>query len=210
MTRLAILGAGGHAADVLSVAEVVLPPATSVILGDDGEGRTHSFRSQPLEVMRIEEALRTADEFVVAVGYPAPRMQLVSKATRVGKSPASPLVHPSVERHGSVDIGLGSVVMGLTWLSPAVTVGDHAYLGYSVKIGHDTRIGRAASVMPGAFVAGDAWIGDGALVGANAAVLQGVRIGNGSIVGAGAVVTKSVPDGCTAVGAPAQLVETRG
>lgn len=53
-------------------------------------------------------------------------------------------------------------------------------------------------------------IGDDVWLGANVTVLPGVEIGAGSIVGAGAVVTKSLPEGCIAVGVPARVVGSRG
>ncbi|MNR46241.1 putative acetyltransferase [compost metagenome] len=38
--------------------------------------------------------------------------------------------------------------------------------------------------------------------------MPGVTIGKHSIIGAGSVVTKSIPEGCIAVGNPAQVVTT--
>ena len=49
-------------------------------------------------------------------------------------------------------------------------------------------------------------LGDDVELGAYAQVLGGVRIGNGCRIGAMAVVLCDVPDGATAVGAPARVV----
>lgn len=45
------------------------------------------------------------------------------------------------------------------------------------------------------------WIGD------NVVVLEGVTIGAGSVVGANSVVSRSLPENCVAVGAPAKVVK---
>lgn len=53
-------------------------------------------------------------------------------------------------------------------------------------------------------------IGGGAWLGENVVVCPGVTIGRGSVVGANSVVTKSLPDHCVAVGAPARVVKVFG
>lgn len=50
-------------------------------------------------------------------------------------------------------------------------------------------------------------LGDNVDVGAHAIVLGGVSLGDGCKIGAGAVVLRDVPEGQTAVGNPARLVE---
>lgn len=49
-------------------------------------------------------------------------------------------------------------------------------------------------------------IGRGSLIGAHCVILPNVMIGRGCVIGAGAVVTKSLPDYCVAVGAPARII----
>jgi len=46
-------------------------------------------------------------------------------------------------------------------------------------------------------------------IGAGAKILGGIRLGAHACVGANAVVTKDVPDGATAVGIPARIVQAR-
>ena len=47
----------------------------------------------------------------------------------------------------------------------------------------------------------------GASIGSNACIIGRVTIGVGAVVGAGAVVTHDVPDGATALGVPARIME---
>lgn len=48
----------------------------------------------------------------------------------------------------------------------------------------------------------------GCWIGQNVVILPGVTIGECSIIGANSVVTKSIPDRCIAVGAPARVIKT--
>lgn len=50
-------------------------------------------------------------------------------------------------------------------------------------------------------------IEDDVMIGAGAVVLNNVRIGKGAKIGANAVVISDVPEGATAVGVPAKIIE---
>jgi acetyltransferase-like isoleucine patch superfamily enzyme len=48
----------------------------------------------------------------------------------------------------------------------------------------------------------------GCWIGQNVVIMPGVTVGELSIIGANSVVTKSIPDRCIAIGAPARVVKT--
>jgi serine O-acetyltransferase len=50
-------------------------------------------------------------------------------------------------------------------------------------------------------------IGDGVMIGAGAVLIGGVSIGDRATIGANAVVTHDIPEGKTAVGIPARVIE---
>jgi UDP-perosamine 4-acetyltransferase len=77
-------------------------------------------------------------------------------------------------------------------------------------LGHESKIGRACVVNPGANISGGVTIGAGTLVGTGAQIRQYLEIGMGATVGAGAVVVKSVKAGCTVVGVPAKQMAPKG
>ena len=204
-----ILGGGGHGSDILSLLDSV-DESHDVVVFDEGEPSLDRFASRPVRVASAHDAVIAEEPlFIGGVGYPAARRAFVERAERWGWTPVSPIVHPSVEVMYGVELGAGSAVMGLTWISPNVHLAEHVYVGYGVKLGHDAVVGDFASVFPGVFLAGNVTVGEGAMVGANATVLPGVRIGAWAQVGAGAVVTHDVPDGVTVVGSPAVPVRGR-
>ncbi len=50
-------------------------------------------------------------------------------------------------------------------------------------------------------------IEDGVMIGAGAVILKNVHIGKNAKIGANAVVVCDIPEGATAVGAPAKIIE---
>jgi len=78
-------------------------------------------------------------------------------------------------------------------INTAVSGGEH------VKIEHEVTIGEEKGKTP--------VIGNNVFVGAGAKILGGVHVGNDSRIGANAVVLQDVPDGATAVGVPARIVQ---
>lgn len=95
----------------------------------------------------------------------------------------------------SVRIGPGLRIwhFGGIFIHPDTVIGSNCTLRQGVTIGN-RREGGPVPVL-----------GDDVELGAYAQVLGGIRIGNGCKIGAMAVVLCDVPDGATAVGAPARI-----
>ena len=74
-------------------------------------------------------------------------------------------------------------------------------VGYDAQIGRNVTIYQQVTIPQGGVV-----IGDNVLLGAGCKILPNVKIGNNVKVGANAVVVSDIPDGCTAVGIPAKIV----
>ncbi len=107
-----------------------------------------------------------------------------------------------VEIHSGAKIGPGLFI-------------DH---GMGVVIGETSEIGENATLYQGVTLGGTGnergkrhpTLGNCVVVGAGAKVLGNIRIGNCVKVGAGSVVVHSVPDHCTVVGVPAEIVRKDG
>jgi len=71
--------------------------------------------------------------------------------------------------------------------------------GSDIKIEHLVTIGAEKDKSP--------VLGNNVFIGAGAKIIGGVKIGSNVRIGANAVVVEDVPDGSTAVGVPAKIIE---
>ncbi|MDO1558212.1 serine O-acetyltransferase [Brevundimonas sp. 2R-24] len=101
-------------------------------------------------------------------------------------------------------------------IHPAARIGSGVMLdhGTGIVIGETAQVGDDVSMLHGVTLGGTGAkggdrhpkIGKGVLLGAGAKVLGNIRIGDHAKIASGSVVLKPVPDGCTAAGVPARLV----
>lgn len=101
-------------------------------------------------------------------------------------------------------------------IHPAACIGRGVFIdhGVGVVIGETAVVGDDVSILQGVTLGGvgalrgdrHPRIGNGVLLSADAIVLGDIRIGDDAKVAAGSVLLRNVPAGCTAVGAPARLV----
>lgn len=209
--RLVIVGAGGHGREVLDVVEAV---GGHEVLGflDDGHPDDVPLADRGHRLLGGNDVLEElgAVRFVVAIGDPRVRMQVVERLGRLGAArPADALVHPLASIGSRCTIAPGSVVAAGARLTTNITVGRHCYIGPNVTVGHDAVLHDGATLYPGAVVSGSVTVGAAATVGAGASIKQGVHVGTGSFVGLGAGVVRDVPDGVTVAGTPARRLGSR-
>ncbi|MCM8775041.1 MAG: serine O-acetyltransferase [Candidatus Omnitrophica bacterium] len=105
-------------------------------------------------------------------------------------------------------------------IHPGAAIGPGFFIdhGMGVVIGETTVIGENVTLYQDVTLGGTGkergkrhpTIGDNVVIGAGAKVLGNIRLGNHVKVGAGSVVIHSVPDHCTVVGVPAEIVRKEG
>jgi serine O-acetyltransferase len=105
-------------------------------------------------------------------------------------------------------------------IHPGAKIGPGFFIdhGMGVVIGETTEIGREVLLYQGVTLGGTGagrekrhpTLGDHVVVGAGAKVLGNIKIGNNVKIGGGSVVVHSVPDNCTVVGVPAEIVRKEG
>ena len=212
MKKLALLGGGGHASDLLGIIEACNAVETEyeVVGIFDDHAHRERFNKRNVKIFRkIEDQISLIDlsdaSFVSAIGYPKDRLHVAHQAACLGLRISDPIIHPGAVYVGThVVLGEGSVVHAGVSISVAATVGRHCYLSHGSLIGHDSVLGEGAAIMPGASLSGGVTLGTGVMVGSGAVVLEGVTIGDWVRIGANAVVTEDVRAGTTVVGVPAK------
>ncbi len=206
-----IMGAGGHAKEVVEVLLGAGIAAGAIALFDDFRPDGNNLFLGTYPILTTEAALKarfkTDPAFVPGTGKPALRHALVQRATTLGGTPANAIAATARIGSHQVQLGTGLNVMEFTLISDSSTVGNGVLLNTGAYIHHDVTVGQYAELSPGARCLGGTTIGAFTQIGANAAILPGVTVGNHVQVGAGAVVTKNLPDHCMAAGVPAKIIK---
>ncbi|HVL58713.1 MAG TPA: serine O-acetyltransferase [Burkholderiaceae bacterium] len=106
-------------------------------------------------------------------------------------------------------------------IHPAAVIGRRVFFdhGMGVVIGETAEVGDDCTIYQGVTLGGTSLrrgakrhptLEAGVVVGAGAKVLGGFTVGAGARIGSNSVVIKDVPQGATAVGIPARVIEAEG
>ena len=202
---ITVVGAGGHAKVVVAILQAA-DRGPLLIFDDDSETWGTELLGVPI-LGSIGSIARAAEEIpeaaIVAVGDNRLRAKLASTLNLAWTT----AVHPSAIVHPSVSIGPGSVVCAGAIIQPGTRIGCHVIVNTAASVDHDCELGDFVHLAPGAQIAGGVRIGAGTLIGIGSSIVPEVAVGKWVTVGAGAAVAGDLPDGCTAVGVPARVVE---
>lgn len=195
---MVIIGAGGHALEVLNELNLANQPVTAFY--DDIQGHTKELFGLP--VLNSLEQL-PHESFILGVGNPQLRRKFYEQfiATHIAVSVISSTAQIS---QLGVSLGEGLNLMHQVYIGPNVNIGVGALVNAKSSIHHDSQIGSFCEICIGVSVAGRCHIGNEVFIGMGALILPGITIGDNAIIGAGAVVTKDVPAGKTVKGIPAK------
>ena len=210
MSRLLILGAGGHAK---VVAETAIASAnfSEVAFLDDrcsGPDQLPSVLGFPVLgslALALEPAHR--EQFAsaaVAFGNATARLNWIEQLDTAGYA-LPVLIHPTAWVSPSAQLASGSVVFAQAAVQALASIGVGSILNTGCSVDHDAQLAGGVHICPGAHLAGEVQVGARTWIGIGASVIQQVRIGSDVTVGAGAAVVRDLPDGVTAVGVPARV-----
>ncbi|WP_203568557.1 NeuD/PglB/VioB family sugar acetyltransferase [Aestuariimicrobium ganziense] len=213
--RVVVIGASGFGRECLDALEAMMAAGERLeVLGvvDDSPSavnlRRLAERDIPYLGTRADwlESGTDRASYVVGIGNPAVRRQLVDELDAAGLRPFT-AVHPSATFGARTTLAEGVVVCAGAAISTNVRLGRHVHVNPNVTIGHDAELGDFVSVNPAAVISGEVVVGEGTLVGAAATVLQNLTVGERVVVGAGAVVTRNVPPVVVVKGVPGRWSE---
>jgi sugar O-acyltransferase (sialic acid O-acetyltransferase NeuD family) len=210
--RVAIIGAGGFAREVLDIFDA------SNESGEDNEVLGYIVESQyglQGEIISDKPILGNLDWFqknrvhgICAVGAPDTRLRLVSKAKALGVEFCN-IIHPSAILTRWIDMGEGVVIGAGCILTNNIKIGSHVHINLSCTIGHDAVIEDFVTLSPGVHVSGKVKICCGSYVGTGANIIDRVNIGEWAIVGAGSTIIEDVPPNTVVVGVPGRVIKVR-
>jgi sugar O-acyltransferase (sialic acid O-acetyltransferase NeuD family) len=214
VTRLVIVGAGGHGRETLDVVDALnrIEPRYDVLgmVADRADaarlgrlGVRHLGSVDDLAEGRLGE-LAEPVELVLAIGDPTSRRLVAGQLEGTTHTYAAALVHPLASIGADVELGRGVMVAAGARITTNVRVGEHVQVNVNAVVSHDCTVADFATLSPGVLVNGSVSIGVAAFLGTGSVVTPGRSIGDDAVVAAGAVVVRDVPAGVTAVGVPAR------
>jgi len=105
-------------------------------------------------------------------------------------------------------------------IHPGATIATGFFIdhGMGVVIGETTEVGQNVTLYQGVTLGGTGkekgkrhpTLGNNVVVGAGAKILGNIKIGDNVKVGAGSVVVDPIPENCTVVGVPGEIVRVHG
>ena len=210
MTRILIIGAGGHAQ---VIADLILCRArlgeNVQLLGfvDDNPSLLGRERLGVKVLGLIAQATEFEPEAViVGIGDNVTRARVYQQLKARGATFGT-AIHPRAVIADNVEMGEGSVVFANAVINTGSIVGPNVIVNTGATIDHHARIGAHVHITPGVHLGGTVTVEEGAFLGIGSSVIPNRTIGAWSTVGAGAVVNHDVPPNTTVVGVPAKPLQ---
>lgn len=193
---LVILGAGGHAKVLLSLAQILGLSIHGICAPELRDQRVSEWRG--CKVLGGDEALEALDPGAVGlvngigqlVGSSSRRKVYERLAAKGFRFPA--LIHPTAWVDQTVIVHDGSQIMAGAIIQADTVIGSNSIINTKASIDHDCCVGAHVHIAPGATLCGNVSIGDRAFIACNAAIVQGINVGEGAVVGAGSVLVKNL------------------
>ena len=146
------------------------------------------------------------DVFVIALGYPGPKMEYARKIKEKGGRFTN-LIHKEAVIHPTAELGVGLIVDARASISANTKIGNFVTFQRDATVGHDAVIGDGCMLNSFSFMGGYATLGEGSELATMAQIIPHVHVGSNCMVGAGSVVIRKVKDNTTVFGVPAKKVE---
>ncbi len=197
MTKIIIIGAGGHAAEIDDYFQYSKKRSSSFnqkIVGfiDDNPASYNSYNFTAPLLGDIKSHIIQKDcNYIIGIAnlkYRRPIIEIFLSGGAIFSS----FVHPDAYISPSSTLGTGVVIAPCVNIGPKVTVGDFTFINSRSSFGHDTKVGRYNFISPNVCFTGFTVVGDENLFGINSATIPGIVVGNQNKIAAGMVLDKNV------------------
>lgn len=199
-----IVGAGGHAREVLSVIEEH-EMTDRITFFDNITGHDKLYDYDVIACIEdVNLEFEKDDSYVLAIGGQKGKQKLNQLFLDLNGKPRSIVSKTAYVGLHDVTLGVGLNIMRDVFISNSVAIGDYTLLNHRSSVHHHVTIGQYCEISPGAQLLGGCKIGDFCFVGAGSIILPNIVVGNNATIGAGSVVTKNVMDDMVVYGVPAK------
>ena len=199
---LIIIGSGGHASVVESIAKSLGTWDPILILDDINHLsliEIHDSYSNRLNYLNNSVAFP-------AIGDNYNRKRVINELYNDGFS-IPIIINPSAIIPTSTEIGCGTCIISGVVVNNDVVVGEGCILNTNSSIDHHCNIGNYTHIAPGVTIAGHCNIGECCLIGAGSTIINGITIVDDVIIGAGGVVVEDILEPGTYIGVPVKKIK---
>lgn len=190
--KKALIGAGGHAREVMVQMGNILPCFVDDKYADGDSLPISSFNPEEYQVL-------------VAIGSSKDRRNVINSLPKETKY--FTFIHPTSIIGNNIHIGTGSFIGAFSVLLDNIQIGKHALLNRGNHVGHDCKIGNYFSAMPGAIVSGHVTIGNNFYMGTNSSIREKINITNNVTVGLNSGTVKDINEEGVYVGIPSKKIK---
>ena len=205
MEKVIIVGAGGHAAELVDYLVyknnlLKTPHAEqSEIIGliDDNENNYLAYQYDVPYLGTIKDHQVRADVgYVMGIANMKYRRIIIDKLVQ-NEAKFVTVIHPTALISPSAKIGVGCVISHNVSIGPKVIIGDFNLINSRCTIGHDCKIGNYNFLSPQVVTGGFATLQDENFIGTNGVILPAITVGSNNTVSAGMIVDKNLTDNAT-------------
>ena len=204
---LVIIGAGGHAVSVASVAISTGFKIRCFI--DKNKYNTELLKIEVINDLTFLENINTFS-FSIAVGDNYLRQKIYEEMTnKYGELKYPAIVHSSAVLSKNSEIKSGVVIMPNAVVGPNTIVEKFCILNTQSALDHDCSIGKFSSMAPAAITGGSVKIGSRTAISMGARIKQSVQVGDDTVLGANSFLNRNIGNNILAYGTPARVIRRR-
>jgi sugar O-acyltransferase (sialic acid O-acetyltransferase NeuD family) len=193
MEGIIILGAAGLAKEFFFYIKRAMPEIKEFVFVNDLSDGQIDLEIDGLKYKVIKDWIfDNKYDFIVAVGKPSIKKNLVNKALQAGLKPSKTIIDPSAIILGGNSIGYGGVISPGCIVTTNIKLGDYVTLNLNTTVGHDTVIGDYCTTNPGVHISGQIEIGECNEFGTGCIVRDRLKIGSNKTFGAQSATVKNI------------------
>lgn len=209
MSKLVLIGGGGHCKSVIDAAkrmdcfdEIVITDR-NINQGTKVLGCTVVGTDDCLEEL-YQQGFEYALVTVGSMGVNPLREKIANKVAALGYM--FPVIQdPSAIVSDSAVIEDGTFIGKNVVINVDTKIGKHCIINTGAIIEHGCCIDDFVHISVGTTLCGEVNIGKNCMIGSRSTIIQCISVGDNCVVGAGAVMIKNLPDNSTAFGVPARI-----
>ncbi len=206
MTKLLIIGAGGHGRVIADCAHASGQFSDIAFLDDGFPAYQHNLHWPIIGKSTNWRDYLTSHAFALAIGNNKIRLSLFKELSQA-KAKLPNIIHPSAIISPFATLGQGNVVFANSVINPAVTINNVCIINTAATIDHDCQLADAVHISPGVHLSGTVFVKELSWFGVGSCSVQSITIAQNTQIGAGAAVTKSTKANGLYVGVPAVRIK---